>query len=61
MSKKVIKDIKERKIMNLEKVIEKRISENIKIFSKEELEMLKNNKNILLKIYLLGMLDSYSF
>ncbi len=56
-----MKDVVEGEVMNLEKVIEKRISENIKIFSKEELEMLKNNKNILLKIYLLGMLDSYSF
>lgn len=52
-----MKDVVEGEVMNLEK----RISENIKIFSKEELEMLKNNKNILLKIYLLGMLDSYSF
>ena len=57
----VMKDVVEGEVMNLEKVIEKRISKNIKIFSKEELEMLKNNKNILLKIYLLGMLDSYSF
>lgn len=48
-------------VMNLEELLERRIEENIKMFSREELEILKNNKNILLKIYLLGMLDSYSF
>ncbi len=45
----------------LNEFIKERIKENIKMFSREELEILKNNKNILLKIYLLGMLDSYSF
>lgn len=56
-----MKDVVENEVINLEEFLEKRIKENIKMFSREELEILKNNKNILLKIYLLGMLDSYSF
>lgn len=56
-----MKDVVENEVMKLDELLEGRIKENIKMFSREELEILKNNKNILLKIYLLGMLDSYSF
>lgn len=41
----------------MEKLIEKRIEENKNIFSKQELLQIRNNYSILIKIYVLGLLD----
>lgn len=51
----------EDEVMVLKNFFEKRIRENIKMFSIEELKELKNNKNVCLKIYLLGIIDNYNF
>ena len=54
-------NVVEDEVMILKIFFEKRIRENIKMFSIEELEKLKNNKNTFLKIYLLGIIDNYNF
>ena len=41
----------------MEKIIEKRINENKNIFNDEELLQMKNNYSILIKVYILGLLD----
>ena len=41
----------------MEKLIKERIEENEKLFSVEELKIIKNNVNIVKKIYMLGLLD----
>lgn len=50
--------VEKNKRKNLEKVIIERIEENIKLFNKEEINIIKNNKKLAEKIYLLGMLDN---
>lgn len=42
----------------LENFIEERIEENKNLFTKEEIEFMKNNKECLHKVYLLGAINS---
>ena len=42
----------------LKKFLEKRIEENKNLFSHEELEMIKQNPNLIKKIYILGIKDT---
>ena len=42
----------------MENLIVERIEENKNIFSEEELLQIKNNCSILVKVYVLGLLDS---
>lgn len=44
-------------IINVEMLLEKRIKENEKLFTKDEIKLLIDNKNLIKKIYLLGALD----
>lgn len=53
-----MKIVEENKRKNLEKVIIERIGENIKLFNKEEINIIKNNKKLAEKIYLLALLDT---
>lgn len=39
------------------RIIERRIKENKKIFSKEELEIINNNMEIVKKIYVMGIIS----
>ncbi len=41
----------------LENFIEERIEENKNLFTKEEIEFMKNNKECLHKVYLLGAIN----
>lgn len=41
----------------LKKFLEKRIKDNKKLFTDEELKIIKENFNIIKKIYILGMKD----
>ena len=43
--------------LNLKEFTNKRIMENVNLFSKEELTILRNNKTLIEKIYILGLLD----
>ena len=42
----------------LKKFLEKRIEENKNLFSQEELEIIKQNPNLIKKIYILGIKDT---
>ena len=42
----------------LKKFLEKRIEENKNLFSHEELEIIKQNPNLIKKIYILGIRDT---
>ncbi len=42
----------------LKKFLEKRIEENKNLFSHEELEIIKQNPNLIKKIYILGIKDT---
>lgn len=41
----------------IEEILKERIKENEKLFNKKELKIVKENKNIIEKIYLIGILD----
>lgn len=43
----------------MEKFIKERIDENKGLFSKEEYRILENNMNVIKKIYILAILDTY--
>ncbi len=43
----------------IEEIVKERIRENEKIFDIEELKLINNNFNVVIKIYLLGILDNY--
>ena len=43
--------------LNLKEFTNKRIMENVNLFSKEELTILRNNKTLIEKIYIWGLLD----
>lgn len=53
----VEKDVVENEGMNIEKIVERRLKDNINLFNSEEINIIKNNKNLMEKIYLLGILD----
>lgn len=55
---KVENEVVKNKKTNLEKFIEERIVKNATFFTNEEIQYIKNNDKITLKIYLLGILDS---
>ncbi len=42
----------------LKNFLEKRIEENKNLFSQEELEIIKQNPNLIKKIYILGIKDT---
>ncbi len=42
----------------VEKFIMERIGENIKLFNNDEIKIIKNNKEIIKKIYLLGFINA---
>lgn len=44
-------------IIKIEKIVEERIEENQKLFNEEELKIIKNNVNIIKKVYLIGLLN----
>ncbi len=44
----------------VEKFINERITENIVLFSKEELEIIKRHKEIIKKIYILSAVNFYN-
>ena len=46
---------KTKKYYSLDKFIEQRIKENRKMFSKKELLIIKNNKSLIKKIYILAI------
>ena len=56
MTKKVEKNTEENEII-LEEIIKERIEENKNLFSKQELEVAKNNISLIKKMYLLGMIN----
>lgn len=43
---------------NVEKLVKERIKENEKLFTGEELKVIKDNANIIEKVYLIGILDN---
>ncbi len=45
------------KSISLEDFIKERIQENKKLFTREEMEFMKNNKECLHKVYLLGAIN----
>lgn len=45
-------------IRNLNEFVQKRVEENEKLFTKDELKLIRDNKTIFKKIYLLGLVDS---
>lgn len=51
------KDVVENERMSFEKITETRLEDNIRLFNNEEINIIKNNKSLVEKIYLLGMLD----
>lgn len=57
MEKVEEKNVIKNKAMNLEKIIKERVDENINLFNNGEIDLIKNNKRLVEKIYLLGMLD----
>ena len=50
-------NVVENEVINFERILRERLDENIKLFNKEEINIIKSNKKIVAKIYLLGMLD----
>lgn len=42
----------------LEEIFQERISENVKLFSKEELTIIENNSILMKKMYMLGLIDT---
>lgn len=44
--------------LNVEKIVKERIKENEKLFTGEELKVIKDNANIIEKVYLIGILDN---
>ena len=44
--------------LNVEKIVKERIKENEEIFTGEELKVIKDNANIIEKVYLIGILDN---
>ena len=57
VEKKLTKNIFTEKEKNI--IIKKRLEDNLKLFNDEEINVIKNNKNLVEKIYLLGILDSF--
>lgn len=53
----VEENVAENKIINYERIIEERLKDNIKLFNKKEIDIIKSNKDLVEKIYLLGILD----
>ena len=47
----------ENELMKFERMIEERLEENINLFNGEEITIIKNNSDLVEKIYLLGILD----
>lgn len=43
--------------MNVEKIIKERIKKNRREFSREELNIIKNNITTIIKVYLIAMID----
>ncbi len=43
----------------MEKFIRERVKDNKKLFSKEEIEIIESNMNVIRKIYILSILDVY--
>lgn len=41
----------------VEEIVKERVQENEKLFTKEELNFIKDNSNLVEKIYLLGSMD----
>lgn len=44
--------------LNLKMLVNERIIKNANLFSEEELSIIKDNSNLIEKLYLLGMLDN---
>lgn len=42
----------------VEEIVKERITNNLKIFNEKELQFMKKNANIIVKVYLIGMLDN---
>ena len=53
-----MKDVVKNEVTDLERLIKERVESNINLFNKEEIDTIKNNKNLVSKLYLLGFLDS---
>ena len=47
--------------INVERLIEERIKSNTKLFNKEDIGSIIQNMDLVSKIYVLGLLDSYNF
>lgn len=47
--------------INVERLIEERIKSNTKLFNKEDIGRIIQNIDLVSKIYVLGLLDSYNF
>lgn len=47
--------------INVERLIEERIKSNTKLFNKEDIGSIIQNIDLVSKIYVLGLLDSYNF
>lgn len=45
----------------LKEIVKERVKENEKLFTKEELEFIKDNSNLIEKIYLLGLMDLQNY
>lgn len=54
----VMKDVILDEKTDLEKFLEKRVENNKKIFTENELQIIKDNMELINKVYLLGILDS---
>lgn len=52
-----MKDVVENEVINFDEIINERVAENTKLFSKKEIDIITNNKSLVEKIYLLGTLD----
>lgn len=44
-------------IMKIEKIFEERVEENRKLFTEKDMLTINNNKDIMKKIYLLGLMN----
>lgn len=53
-----MKDVVENEVINFDEVIRERVEDNKKLFNKEEIDIIINNKNLVSKLYLLGFIDS---
>ena len=47
--------------INVERLIEERTKSNTKLFNKEDIGSIIQNIDLVSKIYVLGLLDSYNF